>query len=97
MLPLEVAGWWLRRLSVKAGDWVLVGGTDSTAMLSVHLSCRFPAGVNIVSGLLTATNSAVLPNHSTFPPVICCVLSEHFKQLDKVALVKFADVDSALP
>ena len=59
LIPLEIAGWWLRKENVKQCDWILVVGPDPTAMLAVHVVGRLGIPVNVVAGISKLTGSEV--------------------------------------
>ena len=51
MLPLEVCGWFLGKMGVSRGDWVLISTNDSFASLGANLVIRGPVGINVVVGM----------------------------------------------
>ena len=72
-IPVEIAGLWLRRLSVKPHDWVLVLSSDPCSTLASHLCCRTPVEVNIVAGAARSTAADVrIPR---LPPSVLLMLS----------------------
>ena len=58
-LPLEIAGWLLRRFTVATGEWVLVGTHDLRARLASNLVIRSPVALNVVVGLTELSASRV--------------------------------------
>jgi hypothetical protein len=59
LLPVEFCGWWLQRVGVRNGDWVMVIGADIQASVAVHLLARCGLGINVVNGVDTLSSSAV--------------------------------------
>ena len=51
LLPVEVGGFFIKRLGVQRGDWVLTTTTDNVATFAAHLSQRGPVPVNMVVGM----------------------------------------------
>jgi hypothetical protein len=48
-MPIEVAGWYLRKVGAVAGSWVLTITPDN--LLPCQLVVRAPTGLNVVWGL----------------------------------------------
>ena len=44
LLPIEVIGWFARRMGVAKGDWVLVASEDAHCVLTCHIVARGPHG-----------------------------------------------------
>ena len=44
-IPVEILGYFLNHLNVKAGDWVFIAGADSRLAASVHVRCAVRVGV----------------------------------------------------
>jgi hypothetical protein len=63
ILPLEVAGFLLKRLGLQSGDWVMVCTSDSLGQLGANLSIRGPVPINLVLGMTHLQSNAV-PLHS---------------------------------
>ena len=59
LLPVEVAVWFLGRMTVTHGDWVLTVGKDIKAVLAAHILARGGLGINIVHGVDNLTTSEV--------------------------------------
>ena len=51
LLPVEVAGFFLGRLSVTKGSWVLLASNDNHSSLGANLSVRGPVPLNVVVGM----------------------------------------------
>jgi hypothetical protein len=49
-MPTELAGWYLRRLKAKAGDWVLVLNDDPRLPAGLHV--RAAESYNVVMGCI---------------------------------------------
>ena len=56
MIPVEVAGWMMRRLAVSDTNWVLVLSTDDMCELTAQLVMRAPVWVNVCLGLSMMKN-----------------------------------------
>ena len=76
VMPVEIAGWWVRQQGLGDGDWLLVTSHDKKAILAAHLAIRLRMNVNVVNGVVNLTNSqvflhllAALPS-SRAPPVL---------------------------
>ena len=59
VLPVEVAGWWLRRLHVDGGDWVMVVSQDTNGTLAVQTLSRLLIGVNVSACMTKFGNTVV--------------------------------------
>ena len=70
ILPMEIAAWWMRKLSVKAKDFILVVSPDSRAALASHTIVRFPLAINVMAG-----NSSMEALQVSLPTLVSLVLS----------------------
>ena len=58
ILPVEIAGWFLRKEMVADGAWILVVTDDKAAKLAGSLIIRGGKGFNVVCGLSDVQGSA---------------------------------------
>ena len=61
VIPVEVAGWWIKRLNLGTGDWTFILTSDNSAQLAVHVITRLNMGLNIVNGANKMGNAQVVP------------------------------------
>ena len=73
VLPLEVVGWFLRRLNIVDGRWVLIVSSDINCTLASHINMRASQALNVVVGLTALQNSPVFVPHCLAYPVMSCV------------------------
>ena len=57
LLPVEVVWWWLHRIGVRAGGWVMLCSAESH--LAADLSVRGGVGLNVTWGIPYLEESAV--------------------------------------
>ena len=50
MIPIEVVGWWTRKMRPTAGDFWLVVTADERAALACNLTMRWGVPVNVING-----------------------------------------------
>ena len=50
LLPMEIGSWWLRRMGIKAKEWVCVSGGDGRATFCCQLLMRWPVAINVLFG-----------------------------------------------
>ena len=49
-LPMELAGWLLKKLGVPDNSWLMVMSNDARALLASNLIVRWSSSVNVVMG-----------------------------------------------
>lgn len=51
VLCAEIMGWFMYRLQVENGDWLMMVEEDSMLSLTTHLMIRGPNAINVVTGV----------------------------------------------
>ena len=61
-MPMELAGWLLKKLNVPDNAWLLELSEDARAMLACNLVTRWSGMVNVVVGMTQLTSNKVFPS-----------------------------------
>ena len=66
LMPLEVVGFFVKRLGVKKGDWILVATSDSLGTVGANLVMRNATPINVVLGMTHLNNTQVYTSTSNY-------------------------------